>query len=91
MIVGLRFTINCFGKMMYILYCSYCQLLADQQSSAMKEGHVLFNDTLNTFYSWLYGVKHMVKDSERGNLLPDGFLFSISSKVSFICIIPQAA
>ena len=23
---------------------------------------VLFNDTLNTFYLWLYGIRHMVKD-----------------------------
>ena len=35
-----------------------------------KEGRkcFLFNDTLNTFYLWLYGVTHMVKghtDSER--------------------------
>ena len=41
-----------------------------------KEGNVLFNDALNTFYLWLYGVVHMVKDhsvSERGNpLLPRG-------------------
>ena len=41
----------------------------------------------------LYGVGHMVKDhsdSERGNLLPPhGLLFPISSKGSFICIIPQ--
>ena len=28
----------------------------------MKEGHVLFNDTLNTFYLRLYGIRHMVKD-----------------------------
>ena len=38
-----------------------------------KEGNVLFNDALNTFYLRLYGVGHMVKDhsdSERGNLLP---------------------
>ena len=27
-----------------------------------KEGRVLFNDTLNTFYLRLYGVGHMVKD-----------------------------
>ena len=27
-----------------------------------KEGNVLFNDALNTFYLWLYGVTHMVKD-----------------------------
>ena len=35
-----------------------------------KEGNVLFNDTLNTLYLQLYHVKHMVKDSERGNPLP---------------------
>ena len=27
-----------------------------------KEGNVLFNNTLNTFYLRLYGVRHMVKD-----------------------------
>ena len=27
-----------------------------------KERNVLFNDTLNTFYLRLYGVRHMVKD-----------------------------
>ena len=27
-----------------------------------KEGNVLFNDALNTFYLQLYGVGHMVKD-----------------------------
>ena len=55
-----------------------------------KEGNVLFNDALNTFYLRLYGIRHMVKDhsdSERENPLPP--LFLISSKVSFICIIPQ--
>ena len=31
-----------------------------------RERNVLFNDTLNTFYLWLYGVRHMIKDhSER--------------------------
>ena len=38
----------------------------------MKEGNVLFNDILNTFYLRLYGIRHMVKDhsdGERGNLL----------------------
>ena len=28
----------------------------------LKEGNVLYDDTLNTFYLWLYGVRHMVKD-----------------------------
>ena len=56
----------------------------------IMEGNVLFNDTLNTFYLRLYGIGHMVKDSERGNLLPPhGLLFSINSKGSFICTIPQ--
>ena len=48
-----------------------------------KEGNVLFNDTLNTFYLRLYGVIHMVKDHsdcEGGNPLPPhGLLFPISS------------
>ena len=59
-----------------------------------KEGNVLFNNALNTFYLRLYGVKHMVNDhsdSDRGNPLPThGLLFLISSKGSFICTIPQA-
>ena len=58
-----------------------------------KEGNVLFNDALNTFYLQLYDVRQMVKDhsdSERENqLLPHGLLFLISSKGSFICTIPQ--
>ena len=28
----------------------------------MKEGNVLFNDALNTFYLWLCGIRHMIKD-----------------------------
>ena len=59
----------------------------------LKEGNVLSNDALNTFYLRLYGVRHMVKDnsdSERGNPLPPhGLLFPISSQGSFIWTIPQ--
>ena len=58
-----------------------------------KKGNVLFNDALNTFYLWLYGIRHMVEDhsdSERGNPLPPhGLLFPKCSKGSFIYIIPQ--
>ena len=58
-----------------------------------KEGNVLFNDALNTFYLHLYGVRDIVKyhtDNERGNPLPaQGLLFLIDSKGSFICTIPQ--
>ena len=65
-------------------------------SSGGKEGNVLFNDALNTFYFTvirLYGAGHMIKDhsdsgrkptaSEKGNPLP------INSKGSFICTIPH--
>ena len=58
-----------------------------------KEGNVLFNDALNTFYLRLYGVRHMAKDhsdSEKGNpLLPHRLLFPINNKSSFIYTIPQ--
>ena len=57
-----------------------------------RKGNVLFYDALNTFYLRLYGVRHMVKDHsdiERGNPLPPHGLLPISSKGSFICIIPH--
>ena len=58
-----------------------------------REGNVLFNDALNTFYLQLYGIRLMVKDhsdSEKGNLLPPHrLLFPINSKGSFISTIPQ--
>ena len=58
-----------------------------------REGNVLFNDALNTFYLQLYGIGLMVKDhsdSEKGNLLPPHrLLFPINSKGSFISTIPQ--
>ena len=34
----------------------------NKQDLKRKEGNVLFNDALNTFYLQLYGVRHMVKD-----------------------------
>ena len=34
----------------------------NSEFNGKTEGNVLFNDTLNTFYLWLCGVKHMVKD-----------------------------
>ena len=76
---------------------SRCQRKKDKKNSrcvkGRKEGNVLFNDALNTFYLRLYGVKHMVKDhsdSEKGNPLPPHrLLFPINSKGSFIGTIPQ--
>ena len=50
-----------------------------------KVGNVLFNDTFNTFYLRLYGVRHMVKDhtdSERGiPLPPHGLSFQLAARV----------
>ena len=44
-----------------------------------KEGNVLFNDAFDTFYLWLFDVRHMVKDhsgTKRGNtLLPHRLFF----------------
>ena len=40
---------------------------ATSRSFCCKEGNVLFNDTLNTFYLRLYGVRYMV--SKEGNVL----------------------
>ena len=58
-----------------------------------KEEKVLFIDTLNTFYLWLYSVGCMVKDHsdcKKGNLLPlHELLFLISSEGSSICTIQQ--
>ena len=86
---GLVYSFHCMPQPAQCLYSKHRSMFY----TWLKEGNVLFNDALNTFYLRLYGVWHMVKDhsdSERGNpLLPHGLLFLISSKGSFICIIPQ--
>ena len=76
-----------------MLHDSTLRYTHGMEKEGRKEGNVLFNDALNTFHLRLYGVIHMVNDhsdSERGNPPPPhGLLFPISSKGSFICIIPQ--
>ena len=51
----------------------------------LKEGNVLFNDALKTFYLQLYGIRHMVKDhsdSEKGNPLPHiGYSLQLTGNV----------
>ena len=90
--------IICFGVCVCVCVC-VCVWLG--YGYWRKEEHVLFNvwkclfnNALNTFYLRLYGVRHMVKnhlDSKRENSLPPhGLLSLISSKGSFICIIPHA-
>ena len=37
--------------------------ITEGRKEGRKEGRdVIFNDALNTFYLWLYGVRHMEKD-----------------------------
>ena len=45
-----------------------------------KEGNVLFNDTLNTFYLQFYGVGFMVKDLTDNEKRFAAPLFSTGSK-----------
>ena len=45
-----------------------------ERKKGRKEGNVLSNDALNSFYVWLYSVEHIVKnhhsDSEREKSTP---------------------
>ena len=84
---GMYYPVSC------VVHVKHPLLLSERKS---HEGRKCFylNDALNTFYLRLYGVGHMVKDhsdsSKRGNPRPPHrLLFLISSKASFICIIPQ--
>ena len=57
-----------------------------------KEGNVLFNDALNSFYLRLYGVRYMVKHHsarEETCCHHMGYSFWSGSKGYFICTIPQ--
>ena len=77
-------------------YCIYLFILYFYLLLLRKEGNVLCNNALNTLFNLRsYGIGHIVKDNsnrERGNPLPppNGLLFLISSKGSFICTISQA-
>ena len=66
----------------------------DNNDNDRKEGYVLFNDALNTFYLRLYGVRHMVKDYSNSETVKPAaatwVTLSDYSKSSFICTIPQA-
>ena len=67
---------------------------SERKKEGKKEGNVLFNDVLNTFYLQLYGIRHMVmdhSDRKRRNLLPllHGLPFTINSNVFVFCTITQ--
>ena len=76
---------------MHVIYLS--QVLQKKRHQMLqhwrKEGNVLFNDTLNTFYLRLYVVGYMVKDhsySERGNpLSPYGLLTEQDGTYHSLC------
>ena len=66
--------------------CCSCGLL---WRGRRKEGNVLFNDALNTFYLRLYGVTHMVKyhsDSEREETRCRymGYSFQLAARVLYM-------
>ena len=80
---GVMEWIGCLTTPQLIKQIGYCH--------GRKEMYLM---THSTHFIYGYsGIRHMVKDhsdSERGNpLLPHGLLFPISSKGSFIYIIPQ--
>ena len=57
-----------------------------------KEGNVLFNDALNTFYLRLYGDRYMVKHPtlpERKPAASTWATLPVWQQGSFICTIPQ--
>ena len=74
-------------NIIYFTLCSKWKLSQPWYILIRKEGNVLFNDTLNTFYLRLYDVIHIVKnhsDSEMGNpLSPHELLFPNSSKLLY--------
>ena len=60
--------------------------LVTRSGDDRKEGNVLFNDALNTFYLKLYGVGHMVKDHsdsarEETRCPNTGYSFRLSARV----------
>ena len=75
-------------SMVHIKQCNSVIALGDTLKSNIifirKEGNVLFNDALKTFYLRLYGIKHMVKDhsdSLKGNPLPLHVLLFLTARV----------
>ena len=51
-----------------------------------RERNVLFNDALNTFYLWLYGIRHMVKDHSDSEKGERNFLFKDALNTFYLVI-----
>ena len=61
-----------------------CYIMHSEYLVIRKEGNVLFNNALNTFYLRLYGVRHMVKDhshSQKGCRHYKGYSFQLATRV----------
>ena len=65
-----------FYLMMHSTHFTYGYMGTDHSNSEGKEGSVLFNDALNTFYLRLYGVRHMVKDHSNSKRKEGNVLFN---------------
>ena len=73
-------TFSTFTTFPVIIYDKRASQISSVMHEGRKEGNVLFNYALNTFYLRLYGKDHT--DSERGNLLPPhGLLFPLAARV----------
>ena len=74
------------------LFCMYVKRKKEMKEGRKEEFYLMMHST-HFIYSHNNGVRNIVKDhsdSKKVNLLPPhGLLFPISSKGSFICIIPQ--
>ena len=49
---------NCKVTLHYFIYTKITALVLLKK----EEGNVLFNDALNTFYLWLYGIIHIARE-----------------------------
>ena len=63
------------------------ELFLTRSSEVGKEGNVLFNNALNTFYLRLYGVRHMVKDHSYNYFLFQPMLHDWCNKGRGICYV----
>ena len=61
-------------------------MVKDHSDSERKEGNVLFNNALNTFYLRLYGVRHMVKDHSDSEMKEGNILFNDSFNTFYLVI-----
>ena len=90
---GVLLTIHLFHVCVYmcIFTCVYASwYMCFCMCMSGKEMFNLTTDSTHFIYSYMMSDIWYHSDSERGNpLLPQRLLFVISSKGSFICIIPQ--